>query len=340
MKSKYALFMIATSFTVLVLAAIAVFTTSFANTRLVAAALADAPLLSSPANGATISEFGPFLLWTNPAGTTQYQLQVTPANNDGPGVNLIIGSADDAFDIPAPPDWYGMLPDITYTWRVRATDATVSLSETDSGWGPWSDNWTFRTPKVSSSTLTLSSPAKGATSSSLTPTLTWSNTDSAVFYYEVQVSKDPGFGTNAFLYSELRHGAVTAPLNSYTIPSSFPLEAGTTYYWRVRPRVQGDGRAVDWPAPASFKTPAASALVLDVASPADESTVNTSTVLVTGKTSKGAYVSVDEFLATVDASGNFSVSITLDEGPNVIDIIASDEAGNVIAITRTVTYIP
>ena len=91
--------------------------------------------------------------------------------------------------------------------------------------------------------------------SSLTPTLTWENTDNAVFYYEVQVSRDKDFAGSAPLYYELRHGGVTVPANSYLVPTGFPLEAATTYYWRVRPRVQGDGKPVDWPAARTFKTP-------------------------------------------------------------------------------------
>lgn len=305
-----------------------------------AAAIVDAPQLISPTEGMTITSFGPTLQWANPAGTTQYQLQVIPINNDGPGVNLIIGSADTSFAIPAPPSWYGLLPDMSYTWRVRATDATVSVSEADSAWGPWAEARTFRTPTVSAATISLDSPAGGALATGLTPTLTWSNSDPSVYYYEVEVSKDPSFGPNAFLYAERRHGAVTTPLNSYAIPSAFPLEAGTTYHWRVRPRVQGDGAAVAWPTAASFRTPAANTLLLEVTTPADESTVNSATVQVTGKTAKGATVTVNETVASVDVAGGFAVSVTLLEGPNVIDIIASDDAGNVLAVTRIVTYIP
>ena len=49
---------------------------------------------------------------------------------------------------------------------------------------------------------------------SLTPKLQWDNANTAVFYYEVQVSKDPEFGPNAFLYWELVHGGASTPLNS------------------------------------------------------------------------------------------------------------------------------
>src|SRR5438552_15139400 len=75
------------------------------------ATLSDPPQTVSPPDGASISTLGPTLEWSNPAGTTQYQLQVVPANNDGPGINLIRGGSEGSFAVPAPPQWYGLLPD-------------------------------------------------------------------------------------------------------------------------------------------------------------------------------------------------------------------------------------
>src|SRR5437867_2720975 len=82
-----------------------------------------APTLTSPINSDPIANFSPTLIWSNPMGVTQYQLQVVPFNNDGPGVDLHLGRNDAAYKIPAPPLWYGLLPDMTYTWRVRVSDA-------------------------------------------------------------------------------------------------------------------------------------------------------------------------------------------------------------------------
>src|SRR5207247_2041773 len=79
------------------------------------AALSDPPQTVSPADGASVSNLGPTLEWSSPSGSTQYQLQVIPANNDGPGVNLIRGGSDQSFTVPAPPQWYGLLPAMTYT---------------------------------------------------------------------------------------------------------------------------------------------------------------------------------------------------------------------------------
>lgn len=223
-------------------------------------AVTAAPVISSPGQGQELTTLGPTLQWSNPAGATQYHLQVIPFNSDGPGVDLHVGAPDQSFTIPAPPDWYGLLPDMTYQWRVRASDATTFVELQDPSWGPWASG-SFRTPKADSSTITAGLPTSGSNVDTLNPLLAWNNTRRDVFYYEVQLSKDATFSTDpatatAMVYWELRHGGVTKPINSYQVPAAFPLETSTTYYWRVRPRIQGDGTPVPWSTTFSFRTSA------------------------------------------------------------------------------------
>ena len=312
-----------------------------AGTPLAIAAITQAPVLGAPSGGEQLTSFGPTTLqWTLPPSSTQYQLQVTPYGNDGPGVNLI-GDATETFALPAPPDWYGLLPDMSYAWRVRGTDAATAVTEDDASWGPWSSAGSFRTPSVASATVTPFSPVNGGTVGNLTPVLTWASSTEDIFYWEVQVSKDPSFGTEAFLYSELRHGGVTVPNNSYQVPSAFPLEAATTYFWRVRPRVQGDGTPLSWQTPSSFKTPAPGRLSLTVSSPADQLVVNTRTVAVTGMAKAGALVVTGTAFTTAGADGRFSLTATLVEGINELEISAFDLAsGDRVTVTRSVTYFP
>jgi len=212
-----------------------------------------------PGDGSTVT-LGSDLVWSIPEGTRQVHLRVTPASNDGPGVDLIFGSAFTGFTIPAPPQWYGMLPGMTYTWQMRSSTATVSIDADNASWSGWSPPARFKTPPPSSTTISPVQPSDGSTVSSRTPTVVWSNSDPAIFYYEVQLSKDPSFNTNpataiASVYWELRHGGVTSPPNSYTIAPNARLESETQYYWRVRPRVQGDGIPVAWSTTWSFETP-------------------------------------------------------------------------------------
>lgn len=220
------------------------------------------PIPVTPVSGTRLSGLSTTLRWVQEADSRWFQVQVIPFSNDGPGINLIIGDesqvAAASYQVREPdfgsaePN-YVMLPDITYSWRVRTADTFASPLEGD--WSPWSDSMTFKTATKSSDSITLLGPRDGAGTGSLRPTLQWGNSDETVFYYEVQVSRDSGFCAAAgcpMLYWELRHGGLTSPMNSYTIPDGFPLQANETYFWRVRPRIQGDGAAVAWTAAASF----------------------------------------------------------------------------------------
>ena len=242
------------------------------------------PVLTQPPMG-DASSMGPLLKWTQPPRTTWFQVQVIPFNEDGPGINLVIGDGAlvraAQYQVLGPnfgsadPN-YVMLPGMTYLWRVRT--ATVLTNPTEDDWSAWAVS-SFQTPPASSSTITpvappasnstitpVAPPASSSTItpvappafgevSTLTPTLTWANANTAVFYYEVQVSRDYEFGPNAFLYSEYVHGGASTPPNSYVVPAAFPLEAGEIYYWRVRPRIQGDGDPLPWSATYVFLAP-------------------------------------------------------------------------------------
>ena len=48
------------------------------------------PILTQPPPG-DASSMGPLLQWTQPPSTTWFQVQVIPFNEDGPGINLVIG---------------------------------------------------------------------------------------------------------------------------------------------------------------------------------------------------------------------------------------------------------
>ena len=218
------------------------------------------PVLTQPPPG-DASSMGPLLQWTQPPGTTWFQVQVIPFNEDGPGINLVIGDGAQVraaqYQVMAPnfgsadPN-YVLLPDMTYLWRVRTS--TVLTNPTEADWSAWAAS-SFKTPPASSSTISRVAPPFYGEVRTLTPTLTWANSDPAVFYYEVQLSKDFEFGPNAILYSEYVHGGASTPLNSYVVPEAFPLEAGAFYYWRVRPRIQGDGDPLPWSSTYVFQAP-------------------------------------------------------------------------------------
>lgn len=91
-------------------------------------------------------------------------------------------------------------------------------------------------------------------------------------------------------------------------------------------------------APAALPTPigvaslapkeAPTGFFLEIITPKDESVIQESSVQVRGRTVPDAVVSVNGQPVEVDGSGNFSVTITLEQGPNSIEVIASDFRGN------------
>lgn len=205
-----------------------------------------APRGDCPANSAQLQGLGTTLGWANPTGTAQVHLKITPLNDDGPDINLILGSPAMRYRAPAPvfgAGPYVILPGATYNWRVRATTSSnPQISPTDPSWGMWSDSRSFTTRKPDAQTIQLLSPIDGQNTSDSTPTLRWGNTAKDEFYYEVQLSRDSDFDTDpstatTAVYWNLAHGGKSTPANSWTVPDASALTPGT-YYWRVRQRLQ------------------------------------------------------------------------------------------------------
>jgi uncharacterized protein YfaP (DUF2135 family) len=70
-----------------------------------------------------------------------------------------------------------------------------------------------------------------------------------------------------------------------------------------------------------------SGLLLSISQPMDAAVLTSTTITVIGKTVAGASVAVNEISGRADAQGNFSVPISLEEGPNALDVSASDGQG-------------
>lgn len=103
------------------------------------------------------------------------------------------------------------------------------------------------------------------------------------------------------------------------------------------------GTATAAPAATATQAPATtpiSALAITILEPADESMVDTSPLTIRGRTDPAAVVSINGEMVDLDANGNFSFQATLEEGPNIFDIIASDEEGNDVTRQLVVFYSP
>ena len=88
--------------------------------------------------------------------------------------------------------------------------------------------------------------------------------------------------------------------------------------------------------------PQSAALELDVTFPAEDMIVDNETITVTGIASPDATVSVNGNLAIPDAEGRFSLGLTIspDENPLAIEVIATSVAGEELSLVRTVIFVP
>lgn len=77
-----------------------------------------------------------------------------------------------------------------------------------------------------------------------------------------------------------------------------------------------------------LEKPVEEGLSLELNSPNNNSTVDTPTITVSGKTSPNAEVFINEKELTADQSGDFSVDYELFEGENDIFIAVNDDLGN------------
>lgn len=77
---------------------------------------------------------------------------------------------------------------------------------------------------------------------------------------------------------------------------------------------------------------------LTISEPLNNITTSNPTVSVKGTTVGNADVSVNEKDIKADAQGNFSATITLDEGENIIAVLAADQVGNFVEQDLIVTF--
>lgn len=75
---------------------------------------------------------------------------------------------------------------------------------------------------------------------------------------------------------------------------------------------------------------------LEIYEPQDDITTSLPVVKISGKVESESSVSVDGEFVPVDSSGNFSYQYNLDEGQNIIEIIASKRLSPKTKTTRTV----
>lgn len=97
-------------------------------------------------------------------------------------------------------------------------------------------------------------------------------------------------------------------------------------------------------APSGADTPASdivpAGFFLAVTAPQNEAVVKVSPLPVQGQTTPDSVATVNGQVVEVDAQGQFLAQVMLEEGPNFIEVLASDFDGHQQGQILTVIYIP
>jgi subtilisin family serine protease len=171
----------------------------------------DQPVLSTPANNATLVTLNPVLSWNSSYSATSYSLQVSTDQ----GFNTPLVDAQNLTTTSY--NLTSLAENTTYYWRVNA--------ENSIGTSAWSSTWTFTTtpPVVTLDVPILSAPANGANNIPIPTPLKWNAVTNATSY-NVQVSTNSGFTKGTKLITGI---------NSTNVNVS-GLKRNTVYYWRVQ----------------------------------------------------------------------------------------------------------
>jgi hypothetical protein len=93
--------------------------------------------------------------------------------------------------------------------------------------------------------------------------------------------------------------------------------------------------------PAPTATPAPDEFVLHIEEPVEAETITSSDVLtVRGRTRADAALTIGDAFVEPNIDGLFSVDVPLQEGPNVVEVVASIATGEELSQVLTVIYIP
>jgi uncharacterized protein (TIGR03437 family) len=182
-----------------------------------------APVLVSPASGATGVSLTPTLAWEVSNGPTSYAVYLGTSSSP-PQVATVTSTS---FSPPS------LTAGTTYYWRVAATNSAGSTT---------SSTFTFTTQPAAPAAPVLSSPANGATGVPVTQALSW-NAVAGATSYSISLGTSPNPPVVA-----------TSTTTSYA-PSS--LAAGTTYYWKVAASASsGSATSATWSFTTASSAPA------------------------------------------------------------------------------------
>lgn len=83
-----------------------------------------------------------------------------------------------------------------------------------------------------------------------------------------------------------------------------------------------------------------SPLQLIIDNPKEGDVLNSTTVKITGRTAPGAVVSVNDVFTIADQNGNFSLETVLDQGLQLVQVEASNSAGEDVIVLLSIEVQP
>ena len=197
------------------------------------------PVQTAPADGAVV-QFLPAMAWTAVPGASKYQFQISA--DEGMNSPVLGAGKDNFFTSNTRATLLKTVPNGTYWWRVRATNAAGEISA-------WTQPRSFR--KLWNPQPAIQNPGSGASLSfpANPVVLNWSAVAGAA-HYLVSVASDPTLGSLVLKYSNQDDpkGPPNIAANSAAITSAL---APGSYYWSVMPVDAEGNRGVATPV-ASF----------------------------------------------------------------------------------------
>lgn len=254
---------------------------------------------------------------------------------NGQTYNLTLNSSTGKYEatITAPNKSSYQLDGHYYPVTVSASDTagnSVTKTVNDATLG---SSLQLRVKESTAPVIAVTSPTSGSLIGSNKPTFKWTITDddSGVNPNSIAITID-----NSKITTGITKTATSTGYSCEYVPASALADGNHTIKFDAS---DNDGNAatqksitikVDTIAPE-----------LNVTSPAEGSVTNVAECVVSGvsndATSSPASLKVNGKTVTINADGSFSTTITLTEGVNTITIVATDDAGKMTTVTRTVT---
>lgn len=207
-----------------------------------------------------------------------------------------------------------------YNVTVKATDTAGNSTSKDATDATLGSKLKLVVKEKVAPTITVTYPTASATTTNNKPTFKWKVTDddSGVDSSTIGITIDSG----SKITSGITKTAITGGYECSYTPATALSDGSHTVKFAAS---DNDGNAATQKS-VTFKVDTVPP-TLNVTSPAEGLVTNNATVTV----------KVNGTAVTVDASGNFSTTVTLTEGSNTITVVATDSAGKATTVTRKVT---